>query len=231
MTETLEWRPTITYPELEASKKGDIRNAITKELLLPAKWVIDRYKRVTYGKHMPAVHRLTAEAWVPNEDPVHYKVVDHIDGDITNNCISNLRWISQSMNIKRGKRGTKHFNQATANEIRKAFLYGESIGKLSKKYNVPSGIISPIVHNRTYKDKDWPAYKSTEICKRLTMFEHFNQLTLHDELIDKESFLFHVFCYNTSFLELLKLEMKKWDIKVKLKYSKVDENEYACEIQ
>ena len=36
------------------------------------------------------VHELVAKAFVPNPDNLPY--VEHIDGDLLNNCASNLRW-------------------------------------------------------------------------------------------------------------------------------------------
>jgi hypothetical protein len=40
------------------------------------------------------VHRLLALAFVENSDPNNKKIVDHIDGNKTNNNIKNLNWVT-----------------------------------------------------------------------------------------------------------------------------------------
>lgn len=42
------------------------------------------------------IHRLVAEYFIPN--PNNYDEVDHIDRNKQNNHISNLRWVTSSMN-------------------------------------------------------------------------------------------------------------------------------------
>lgn len=49
-------------------------------------------KRVDYK-----IHRMVAEAFIPNED-INKTIVIHIDGNKTNNNVNNLRWVSAQEN-------------------------------------------------------------------------------------------------------------------------------------
>ena len=48
------------------------------------------------------IHRLMMETYCPNEN-ANILDVDHIDFDVINNCLSNLRWIDRTENRKRHK--------------------------------------------------------------------------------------------------------------------------------
>ena len=50
---------------------------------------------------MYRVHRLVAEAYIPNPD--NLPQVDHIDNDKTHNYVNNLQWITNRDNVRKGR--------------------------------------------------------------------------------------------------------------------------------
>lgn len=85
------------------------------------------------------LHRVIAETIVPGYQPG--LVVDHIDGNKTNNHISNLRWVTVSVNVTgtRTGKGNKKLTKKQKEEVKRLYKNGMSLIKITeymnKKYN------------------------------------------------------------------------------------------------
>lgn len=84
----------------EVSNLGNVRNAVTRKQI--SKWSKDRYLKVNLRKNGKQVkmyvHRLVAEAFIPNPDKKEQ--VNHKDFDRSNNRAANLEWMTRDENMK-----------------------------------------------------------------------------------------------------------------------------------
>jgi hypothetical protein len=93
------WATVKQCPRYEVSTFGRIRNA--KKGTVRAPYLNScGYERLRIQKKGDNVrfmiHRLVAEAFIPNDE--EKELIDHIDGDRTNNRVENLRWCTHSEN-------------------------------------------------------------------------------------------------------------------------------------
>lgn len=99
-----KWNTISDYPNYEVSDQGRVRNRKSGRILKTE--LVKGYPRVLLvdrSRHRPAmVHRLVAEEFT-TEDHDGLQV-NHIDGDKTNNKLSNLEWVTGSENISHAYR-------------------------------------------------------------------------------------------------------------------------------
>lgn len=88
------WKPISNLPGYSVSNEGRVRKDSTGQIMVLSK--NGGYCRITISKH---VHRLVADAFLekPVDDAKCW--VDHIDGNRSNNNVSNLRWVTPSENV------------------------------------------------------------------------------------------------------------------------------------
>lgn len=90
------------------------------------------------------VHRLVANAFVENDDPINKKYVVHIDGNNQNNNAENLRWVTRN-EIPRKPYSIKKYKYNEILDIyNKEYLPNPhiSMNYLDKKYNKGKGYFS-----------------------------------------------------------------------------------------
>jgi hypothetical protein len=112
-----EWKEIQELEGYEVSNLGKVRSLYYRkktktpnlQVLKPARgshgYPVVNLKQKTY-----CVHRLVAEAFLPNPD--NLPCIDHKDRDRTNNLVSNLHWVSYSENLcnKKTKSGHHHIH-------------------------------------------------------------------------------------------------------------------------
>lgn len=81
--------------------KNEAKLSIKEKILIQAKGTRG-YKFVRLSKNNKSktirVHKIVAKAFIPNKN--NGKVINHLDCNVENNCVSNLEWCTQSENVK-----------------------------------------------------------------------------------------------------------------------------------
>lgn len=113
----------------------------------------------TYRK---TVHRLVATCFIPN--PENKEQVNHIDGNKSNNDISNLEWNTRSENMQHAfktglnngieseKASSAKLNNEQCRELIKLLFDGLSNEQIGKKFNLHSRYVSLIRGKKRWKE-------------------------------------------------------------------------------
>jgi hypothetical protein len=141
-----------------------ISNRCLKERILKPNTVRDGYQAVKLCKDslkkVFVIHRLVARAFIQN--PQAKPFINHIDGNTSNNCISNLEWCTQSENIihsyKRGRiaqhgqdRPNAKYSDDIIREVRLKRSMGLSCHKIAEEYNMSHQYVSAISNRLVWK--------------------------------------------------------------------------------
>jgi hypothetical protein len=104
------WKTIKSAPNYEISSNGSVRNTKTGTMLKIATnnhgyhLVCLSYKN---KRQTAYIHRLIAEAFVATELDMRTSVVNHIDGNKSNNTIENLEWATHAENTYHGRARVK----------------------------------------------------------------------------------------------------------------------------
>lgn len=125
-----EWRKIVSVGcgNYEVSSLGNIRK-IKDGVLSSVHPSKDRcgYFRISISGKSYAVHRLVAEAFIPN--PYDYPIVHHIDEDKTNNVKENLIWCTYQQNRIFGIPATSGKNAQRYYTVLQLNMDGELVAK------------------------------------------------------------------------------------------------------
>ncbi len=159
------WRPIPGFGDrYEVSAEGNVRRVLHQPLK-PIR-MKGNYQRVTLSNGpqdtgFRAVHRLVAHAFI-GPCPAGY-VVNHKDGDPSNNRVENLEYVTQHENVldswRRGRqpahRGmTTHFAKLTDNDviqIRRLRSEGVTYSAIAAQFNTKPANVWHICIGRTWK--------------------------------------------------------------------------------
>lgn len=152
--------------------KGSVFNS-KNQFIKPSKGVTG-YLKVSLvsekgGKMYASVHRLVAEAFIPNPENKPY--VNHKDGDKTNNKAFNLEWCTPTENMRHAvdilksgvgdNNGNKSIDSKIAHSICKLLEQGHTNKEIADSLNVQAYIVSYIRSGKTWtsvsKDYKIPA--------------------------------------------------------------------------
>ena len=102
-----EYKIITGYENYSVSNFGNVKNNYTGRILKPG---IDKkgYLFVILSgeiKKTFKIHRLVAQAFIPN---LYKPIVDHIDNDRANNCVDNLRYVTNQENIWNSKLSSRN---------------------------------------------------------------------------------------------------------------------------
>ena len=164
----IRWKDMVGFEDFYCvSEQGDILSKRTMGKLSQSKTGSGYYK-VTLSvcgiQYYRMIHRLVGLAWIPN--PENKRTINHIDGDKTNNNVSNLEWATYSENcqhacdtglhIPYNSEGIRNSNSKLSEEDVRSIRELLSLNRyydreIASMFNVTRSAISYIKHKRSWR--------------------------------------------------------------------------------
>lgn len=155
------WKQIPFEPKYSVSEFGEVRNDKTGLILKP--WILKTgYAQLKLGhKNAYTIHRLVAMVFHSLSEKIGDYVL-HIDNNKLNNHYLNLKWGTQSDNLKQAyaegrhnKKGERHhlakFTVKQVHEIRLRIKNGERVCNLARELGVCHQTISSIKMLKNWK--------------------------------------------------------------------------------
>lgn len=157
------WKPVKGYENIyEVSDVGAVRRAISKKIVGQHKnykgyWKVNL--QIAGTRKLRPVHRLVAEAFVPNPDKLPF--VNHISGDKGENTRWNLEWCTGSDNLKHahrlglrssvgGRNGNSKLKDYAVRAIRESYKMGVPVKTLASAYGVHQTTINRAISGKRF---------------------------------------------------------------------------------
>lgn len=161
-----EWRPVVGFEgRYEVSDIGRVRSLLSGGTILRPRANHLRFGYLQINlRHggsrrvvTRTVHRIVLEAFV-GPKPVG-KQCNHIDGDKSNNRLSNLEWVTCGENhihaARMGLYARSKISIHNIGEIRKRLARGEMVRTLARSFSVCDSTIGHIKAGRTWRHIRW----------------------------------------------------------------------------